>query len=208
MKILVTGFEPMRPMYTINPSWEAVRMLPDSIGGAQILKAELPVAWGRTDRMLEELLERERPDALLCTGQSGMHRGLRVERIGINLDDFRVADNDGNLRRDEPIFTGGPDAYFVNLPVREIAEAIVEGGVPAELSCSAGTHLCNHVTYLARHLEKTRFPGLRSGFIHVPLDMSQCVQGSQSYFMDRSAVVNGLTCALEVIAEELRKEKA
>ena len=206
MKILVTGFEPMRPMYTINPSWEAVRLLPDSIDGVQIIKAELPVAAGKTDRMLEELLETEKPNALLCTGQSGMHRGLRIERIGINLDDFRVADNDGNLRRDEPIIPDGPDAYFVNLPVRKITVAIVERGIPAELSCSAGTHLCNHVTYLARHLEKTRFPGLRSGFIHMPLDMSQCVQGSQSYFMDRGAVVSGLTCALEVIAAELKKE--
>lgn len=204
MKILVTGFEPMKYLHhEINPSWEAVKLLPDEICGAEIIKAELPAAWGKTDAALEALLEKERPDVLLCTGQTGRSPVIEVERIGINLEDYRVEDNDGNLHKDVPILPDGPDAYFVNLPVRKMVEAIVRGGVPAALSCTAGTHLCNRVTYLGRHLEKTRFPGLKSGFIHMPLDISQCLNGAKEYFMDRSVVVKALTCAIEAIVEEL-----
>ena len=206
MKLLVTGFEPMRPMYEINPSWEAVKLLPEEIEGAVVVKACLPVAYGRADRLLEALLEREKPAALLCVGQSGNNRGLQVERVGVNLDDFRVADNDGNLRKDEPVVPGGPDAYFVNLPVRQMVEAIRGQGIPAELSYSAGTHLCNHVTYLARHLEATKFPGLRSGFVHVPLARSQCVENSRSFFMEPSVSAEGVRAALTAIVSALHSD--
>ena len=204
MKILVTGFEPLRQFWTINPSREAVRRLPDQIAGAEIIKEEIPIVYDKAEKKLTELIEQHRPDAVICVGQSGQDNAITIERIGINLDDFNVPDNEGNQRIDEKIVEDGPDAYFVTLPVRQMVKAIEEAGIPAILSESAGTHLCNHVTYFVRHLAQTRYPGMISGFIHVPLDISQCVDGRgrslSRYFMDVNTTAKGIEAALEAVA--------
>ena len=208
MKILITGFEPLRQFWTINPSWEAVRLLPDEIDGADIIKEEIPIVYDKAERKLTELIEMHRPDVVICVGQSGHDNAITVERIGINLDDFNVPDNDGNERIDLKVVEDGPDAYFVNLPVREMVKEIEAEGIPAVLSEAAGTHLCNHVTYFTRHLEKTRFPGMLSGFIHVPLDISQCVDGRgrslTRYFMDVHTTSRGIGAALKAVVRAIK----
>lgn len=209
MRILITGFEPLQQFWSINPSWEAVSLLPDRIEGAEIIKERIPIAYGRAEEKLTALIEQHTPDAVICVGQSGADTGVAVERIGINLDDFNVPDNDGNMRIDQKIVEQGPDAYFVTLPVREMVAAIQKAGIPALLSETAGTHLCNHVTYFTRHLAATRFPNMISGFIHIPLDMSQCVDGRgldlNRNFMDIRVTARALEAALSAVAQSLRK---
>ena len=208
MKILITGFEPLRQFSTINPSWEAVSRLADEIEGVEILKECIPIVYDKAEQRLTALIEQYAPDAVICVGQSGHDNGITVERIGINLDDFNVPDNDGNLRIDEKIIVDGPDAYFVTLPVRAMVDAIRVAGIPPIISDAAGTHLCNHVTYYTRHLAETRFSGMISGFIHVPLDMSQCVEGRGlslcRYYMDVNVAVRGIEAAASAVAKYLK----
>ncbi len=208
MKILITGFEPIRQFYDVNPSWEAVKELPDEINGVEIIKEEIPIVYDKAERVLEELIEKHHPEAVINVGQSGQDRGIMVEKIGVNWDDFNVPDNAGNMRIDEKVVEDGPVAYFTTLPCRKIAEAIVSAGIPAELSETAGTHLCNHVTYFTRHLVETRNLPIISGFIHVPLLMCQCLKGERGdgrYFMEQSVVTRALHVALETIIGELKK---
>lgn len=207
MKVLITGFEPLREFWSINPSWEAVRRLPDSLDGADIIKKEIPIVYDKAERVLYEAIAEHRPDAVICVGQSGWDKEICVERVGLNLDDFHtVPDNDGNVRIDMKIAENGPDAYFTTLPVRAIESAIKQAGIPVRLSEFAGTHLCNHVTYYVRHLAETQYPNMISGFIHVPLDRSQCdpVTASetqkQSCWMDIDEITQALSIAISVIA--------
>ena len=117
MKILVTGFEPVYTKYDINPSLEAVKLLPDAIGGAKLVKLELPCRYGSIGEVLEAALDTHHPDVLLSIGHSGRVNGLEVEWLGVNRDDCSLADNDGVVRQWTPICADGPDAYFTNLPV-------------------------------------------------------------------------------------------
>ena len=123
MKILITGFEPIRQFYDVNPSWEAVKELPDEIDGVEIIKEEIPIVYDKAERVLEELIEKHSPAAVINVGQSGHDRGIMVEKIGVNWDDFNVPDNAGNMRIDEKVVEDGPAAYFTTLPCRKIAEA-------------------------------------------------------------------------------------
>ncbi len=208
MKILITGFEPLRQFWTINPSWEAVCRLPDEIAGVTVIKEQLPIVYDKAEQKLSQLVEAHKPDAVVCVGQSGQDNAITIERIGTNLDDFNVPDNAGNLRIDLPVVENAPDAYFTTLPARQMLKAITEVGIPAALSTTAGTHLCNHMTYYSCHLARTRYPHMLTGFIHIPLDISQCVQGRGlqlcRYFMDINTTVRGLEAALQALSEHLK----
>lgn len=144
MKILVTGFTPFGGEQ-INPSWEAARRLPDRIGGAELIKHEIPTEFDASGAALHKLLTGLRPDAVLCVGQYGGANCIRVERVAINLRDARIADNAGKQPTDEPVVAGGPDAYFATIPTREIVDALREQNIPAQLSYSAGTFVCNNL---------------------------------------------------------------
>lgn len=133
MKILVTGFTPFGGEQ-INPSWEAIRRLPNRIGGAELIKHEIPTEFDASGAALHKLLTELRPDAVLCVGQYGGANCIRVERVAINLRDARIADNAGKQPTDEPVVAGGPDAYFATIPTREIVDALREQGIPAQLS--------------------------------------------------------------------------
>lgn len=163
MKILVTGFTPFGGEQ-INPSWEAVKRLPDRIGGAELIKRELPTEFDASGTVLHGLLERLRPDAVLCVGQYGGANGIRVERVAVNLRDARIADNAGRQPTDEPVVTGGPDAYFATIPTRRIVDALRERDIPARLSYSAGTFVCNDLLYCALHESAQGYPTMRCGF--------------------------------------------
>ncbi len=167
MKLLVTGFEPFGGEER-NPSAEVVAVLPDAIGGAEIVKRILPVTRFEASRAVAEAVEAHRPDVVLSIGQAGGRGAVSVERVAINLDDYSIPDNGGNQPKEEPVVPGGPAAYFSPLPVRGMAEAIRAAGIPAEVSLSAGSFVCNHVLYSACHLLAERYPHARAGFIHIP----------------------------------------
>lgn len=167
MKLLVTAFEPFGGE-KLNSAQEALRSVPDQINGAGIVKACLPVVFGRSTEMLREVIRREKPDAVLCLGQAGGRSALTPERIAINLNDARLPDNDGRQPVDELIFPDGPDAYFTTLPVKPMVNAIRDAGLPAEVSNSAGTYVCNQLIYSLMYFISHEFPAVRGGFLHLP----------------------------------------
>ena len=200
MKILVTGFDPFGGE-KINPAIESVKRLPEVIGGAQIVKLEIPTVVHQSLAVIREAIRKEDPDMILSIGQAGGRPDITVERVGINVDDCRIADNAGNQPVDEPIYPEGPDAYFVTLPIKAMVKAMQEAGIPASVSNSAGTFVCNHVTYGVRYLIETEFPGKRSGFIHIPYLPSQASTKKGMPSMELDTIVKGLTVALEAMIE-------
>jgi len=202
MKILVTGFEPVLSRYCVNSSWEAIKLLPNTIAGAEILKLELPCRYGSIRDVLEASLDRWQPDVLVSTGHSGRTEGLEVEWLGVNRDDCSLADNDGVIRQGTAICEDGADAYFTDLPVTQILRAVRNAGIPAVHSYTAGQYLCNHALYLGRYLCRTKFTTMKSGFIHVPLCPQQAAERpSTAHSLELSLIASGLEAALHAIAE-------
>ena len=167
MKILVTGFEPFGGE-SRNPSAEVVAALPNVIAGAEIVKRILPVTRFEASRLVAEAVEEHRPEVVLSIGQAGGRGAVSIERVAINLEDYSIPDNGGNQPQEEPVAEGGPAAYLSRLPVKKMAAAIREAGIPGEVSLSAGAYVCNHVLYSTTHLLAQKYPDARAGFIHIP----------------------------------------
>lgn len=200
MKILVTGFDPFGKE-SINPAIESVKRLPETIAGAKIIKLEIPTVCHTSLAVIEQAIQNHDPDVILSIGQAGGRSDISVERIGINCDDCRIPDNAGNQFIDTPIFPNGPDAYFVNLPIKAMVKAIQSIGIPASVSNSAGTFVCNHVTYGVRHLIETKYQGKRSGFVHIPYLVAQTVDKTNMPSMELDTIVKGLIAAITAIVE-------
>ena len=186
----------------MNPSYEAVTRLPDKIGDAEIIKMEIPTVRGKSIEVLTKKIEEIQLDAVVSLGQSGGADSIRVERVAINVDDYRIPDNEGNRPSDEPVFTDGPNAYFSTLPIKKIRDAIQAKDIPVVISNSAGTFVCNHLFYGIRHLCETKYSdkGIISGFLHVPYIPAQTKDKPKEPSMELDDIVAGLTAALEVIA--------
>ena len=169
-KVLLTGFEAFGGE-SINPSWLAVKTLHGKqIAGHRIVSAQLPTVFGAALVTLNALLDQHRPALVICVGQAGGRSALSLERVAINVDDARIADNVGALPVDSPVIGGAPAAYFSTLPIKSMLLALQQAGIAAEVSQTAGTFVCNHVFYGLMHGLATR-RGLRrsrGGFIHVP----------------------------------------
>jgi pyroglutamyl-peptidase len=192
MKILLTGFEPFGKA-TLNPSGEIIKQ----ISGDNIVTAILPVVYAQSAEKLLALIEEHNPDVVISLGQAEGRTHISPERIAINLDDARLADNDGVVRNDVPIVFGGPVAYESTLPVKDIVKAINEAGVPATVSLSAGAFLCNHVFYVAQdHFKGTK---VRSGFVHVPLMDEQAGEFPGLATMPLDQMVKAVRTMLEVL---------
>lgn len=200
MKILVTGFDPFGGE-KINPAIESVKKLPDEIAGAKIIKLEIPTVCHQSLKVIDEAIAKYDPDVILSIGQAGGRSEISVERIGINIDDCRIPDNAGNQIIDEPVFKDGPAAYFVNLPIKAMVAKIKEHQIPAAVSNTAGTFVCNHVTYGVRHLIETKYQGKRSGFIHIPFLPQQVVDKKNLPSMSLDTIVQALVLAIEAIVE-------
>ena len=204
MKILVTGFDPFGGE-KINPALETIKRLPDTILGAQIIKLEIPTVVGKSLAKIKETVEKENPDAVLSIGQAGGRSEITVERIGINIDDCRIPDNEGNQPIDEPVVKGGPAAYFVTVPIKAIVENIKAHNIPASISNTAGTFICNHVCYGVAHLAAQRTAAgkpMKSGFIHIPFLPEQVIgKPALTPSMSLETIVSGITHALEAIIE-------
>ncbi|MEI7447177.1 MAG: pyroglutamyl-peptidase I [Burkholderiales bacterium] len=164
--ILLTGFEPFGGE-TVNPSWLIASALDgETVGGAHVHALRLPTEFRTSLRVLRAALRRHRPVLAVALGQAGGRAELSVERVAINVDDARIPDNAGARPIDVPVVRGGPAAHFSTLPIKAIVAALRERGVPAAVSQTAGTFVCNHVFYALQHaLAGTR---VRSGFVHVP----------------------------------------
>ncbi|OKH98046.1 pyroglutamyl-peptidase I [Streptomyces sp. CB02923] len=190
-RILLTGFEPFDGESS-NPSWEAVRAAAaEPPAGLEITAVELPCVYGRSRTALREAVAAYDPDLVLCVGQAGGRPDLTVERIAVNIDDARIPDVAGAQPIDEPVVPGGPAAYFAALPVKACVAAVREAGLPASVSNTAGTFVCNHIFYDLMHLIATERPALRGGFIHVPYAPGQ-VTGRSLPSLPVSAVAEGL----------------
>lgn len=200
MKILVTGFDPFGGE-AVNPAIETVKRLPDTIAGADIIKLEIPTVCHKSLRVIEEAVVRYDPDVVLSIGQAGGRPDITVERVGINVDDCRIPDNEGNQIVDEPIYPDGPDAYFVTVPIKAMVARIQSRKIPASVSNTAGTFVCNHVTYGVCHLIATKFPGRRSGFIHIPFLPEQVLDKKNMPSMSQEMMVQAIEAAIEAIVD-------
>lgn len=164
-KLLITGFDPFGGE-SVNASWEAVKLLPDQIGGYKIHKLQIPTVFGLAPKTVLEKAAEIQPDVIISVGQAGTRAAVTPERIGINVRDARIADNAGISPKDESIVPGGPDGLFSTLPVKAMIAAIQAAGLPGAVSNTAGTFVCNDVLYsLLHHYAGTH---VRCGFIHVP----------------------------------------
>ena len=191
-KVLLTGFEPFGKA-SLNPSGEIVKQ----ISGENIVTAILPVAYEQSAKALLALIEQHKPDVVISLGQAEGRTQITPERIAINLDDARLADNQGVMRNDVPILVGGPVAYESTLPIKEFVEAIKAIEVPAAVSLSAGAFLCNHIFYVAQN----KFAGtqVRSGFVHVPLMDEQSGEFPGLPTLPLDQMVKAVRAMLEVL---------
>lgn len=191
-KLLITGFEPFGGE-EINPSWEAVKGLPEEINGYSLEKLLIPVVFGEAAERVIAVAERISPHVILCIGQAGGRGAITPELVGINLRHGSIPDNKGNQPCDEPITEGGDAAYFSSLPVRKIAEVIKSEGIPAAVSYSAGAYVCNDVLYTL--LARYKNTETRVGFIHIPYIPEQNKEPS----MRLDEIIKGLILAIENI---------
>lgn len=198
-RILLTGFDPFNGAQ-VNPSWQAVQALHNrQIGGRRVVAAQLPTVFGDSLRVLDTLLDQLRPELVICVGQAGGRRALSLERVAINVDDAPIPDNAGCQPVDRPVAPGAPVAYFSSLPIKAALAALQREGLPAEVSQTAGTFVCNHVFYGLMHRLATH-PGLRharGGFVHVPWLPEQ---GSPS--LPLADVVSGLRTVVRAALAE------
>ncbi|MCF6096942.1 pyroglutamyl-peptidase I [Thermovorax subterraneus] len=196
MKVLVTGFEPFGGE-KINPALAAVKLLPKEINGAQVIVRELPTVFRKSIDVLFSEIEKVNPDVVICVGQAGGRFAISVERVAINVDDARIPDNEGNQPVDEPIFPDGENAYFSTLPIKRIVEAIKKEKIPAEVSNTAGTYVCNHVMYGVLYYASKKKPNMKAGFIHVPYLFEQVLDKKNTPAMGLNEIVKALTIAIE-----------
>lgn len=167
--VLVTGFDPFGGS-DVNPSWDAVHALHGRvISGHQVIGGEIPTVFGRSLEHLQALMEEHQPRLVVCTGQAGGRGHVSLERVAINVNDARIPDNAGAKPIDVPILADGPAAYFTTLPIKAMLQALLDAGVRAEVSQTAGTFVCNQTFYGLMHLlAQPRWQGTRGGLIHVP----------------------------------------
>ena len=191
--VLLTGFEPFGGE-TINPSWEAVRRLDGMrIAGATIAARQLPCVFGAALAELDRQMDALRPDLVIAVGQAGGRPDITVERVAINVDDARIADNAGQQPIDQPVAADGPAAYFATLPIKAIVAGLREQGIPASVSQTAGTFVCNHVMYGLLHRG-----GARGGFIHIPYLPEQAARHPGQPSMRLDDCVQALQTAVEI----------
>lgn len=202
--LLITGFDPFGGEKT-NPSYEAVKLLPDKLGNIAVIKKELPTSFSAAPRLLYEEIESINPDFVILTGQAGGRSAVTPERVAINCADASIPDNDGACPCDKTIYEDAPAAYFSTLPIKKMVSALKDGGIPSAVSNTAGTYVCNRVMYEALHIAHKRAEnGKKSflaGFIHVPYIPSQVKDRQGVPSMELEEIAKGLTLAIETLTE-------
>jgi pyroglutamyl-peptidase len=190
--VLITGFAPFGGE-KINPSWQAVNKLEDTlIAKHRVLTLELPCEFNTSISMLYKAIEQHHPAVVLCIGQAGGRSEISIERIAINIDDARIKDNAGKQPIDLPVIAGGDDGLFTNLPIKRIIQALRQSDIPSGISNTAGTYVCNHIMYALLHYINTHDEQIKGGFIHIPYLPSQAVNHSGAPSMSENVVINAL----------------
>jgi pyroglutamyl-peptidase len=203
MKILITGFDPFGGE-PINPSWEAVRRLPDAVKSIEIIRAQIPTSFSRSVDVVRAAILEHDPDVVVCVGQAGGELGISAERVASNVDEGRIPDNDGNQPIDTRIRADGPAAYFSSLPVEAMVTAMKKTGIPAVVSNNAGAYVCNHLMYQVLYMIDHEFPGKRGGFVHVPYAPQQVVNKPGEPALAINEVATALVAGLGAIVAASR----
>ena len=164
MKLLLTAFDPFGGD-KVNPALEAVKLVSSHVNNVEVVKAEVPTVFRKSIATVAAAIAKEKPDAVLCIGQAGGRYDITPERVAINLDDARIKDNEGNQPIDLPIYEDGAPAYFSDLPIKAMVQNIREAGLPASVSNTAGTFVCNHLMYGVLYTLAKEYPGVRGGFM-------------------------------------------
>lgn len=202
MKFLITAFDPFGGE-EINPALEAVRLLPERIGSASLVKLTVPTVFGASVETVAAAIERERPRAVLCVGQAGGRSSMSVERVAINCIDARIADNDGNQPVDTAVREKGPAAYFSTLPIKKLVKAMQAAGIPAAVSNTAGTFVCNQLLYGVLDSIAQKRLAIEAGFIHVPYLPAQAAKKKECpASMALADIVTGLAAAIGCLEQE------
>lgn len=200
MKVLLTAFEPFGGE-SLNPAQEAVRLVKDNVAGADIVKIDVPVVFNKAGEVVYAAMKKENPDVVLCIGQAGGRFGCTPERVAVNMQDARIPDNDGQQPKDVACFDDGPVAYFTSLPAKKMVNAIKEAGVPASVSYTAGTYVCNDLMYsVLYHIDK-EFKGCKGGFMHVPFLHDQVMAKPNTPSLSKEDVVKAIEAAITAIVK-------
>ena len=199
MKLLLTAFDPFGGE-PINPALESVKKVADRIGGVEITKLEVPTVFKKSIDIVKAEMDRLHPDVVLCIGQAGGRFDVTPERVAINIDDARIADNEGNQPLSTPIFEDGDPAYFSTLPIKAMAQAIREAGLPSSVSNTAGTFVCNHLMYGVLYHIHHSHPNMKGGFMHVPYIPQQVLNHPSTPYMSIADIARAIEAAIGAIA--------
>ena len=199
MKALVTGFDAFGGD-KLNPSTLAIRRLKRRMAGLTVQAVELPTSYGRSAIVLREAILKQRPDIVLGVGQAGGRSELCLERVAINVQDARIRDNDGKQPVDRPVVREGPAAYFATLPIKACVAEMRKAGLPAAVSNTAGTFVCNHIFYATMDMAEAHAMNYRGGFLHIPYLPEQAVRLGGAPSMALDDIVRGIEIVLAVSA--------
>lgn len=202
MKALVTGFDAFGGE-EVNPSSLAVGRLKKRLGKVTVQAVELPTSFARSTDVLRAAIARAKPDIVLCVGQAGGRSELCLERVAINVQDARIRDNDGKQPIDKPVVAGGPAARFATLPIKACVAAMRQAGLPAAVSNTAGTFVCNHIFYALMDIAASHPSPLRGGFLHIPYVPEQAARLGGAPSMSVDDIVRGIEVVLETSASRL-----
>lgn len=200
MKVLMTAFDPFGGE-EVNPAFEAVKLLADEIAGAEIIKKEIPTVFDKSVKLLDQFIAEEKPDITICVGQAGGRYKVSVERVAININDARIEDNEGNQPIDTKVFADGANAYFAKLPIKAMVKEIKDNKLPAEVSNTAGTFVCNHLMYGLLYLIENNYPEMKGGFIHVPFIPEQVLDKKDKASMSLKDIKEALHYAIKAALE-------
>ncbi len=195
MKLLITTFEAFGND-TENSSAEAAKLLPEQINGWDVVRRTLPVTYDGSIKSLYAMLDEISPDAVVCLGQAGGRAHITPELAAVNFRDAAIPDNDGVFGERKPVIPGAPDGYLTRLPVFEMVEGMKKAGIPAQVSTTAGTYVCNNVMFALLH----RVKGIPAGFIHVPYMPSQ-VKDNRAFSLESDKAAEGLRICVETITK-------
>ena len=199
MKALVTGFDPFGGD-EVNPSSLAVGKLKKHVGNIVVHTAELPTSYARSAEVLRAAIAKAKPDIVLCVGQAGGRTELCLERVAINIQDARIRDNDGKQPIDKPVVVDGPAAHFTTLPIKACVAEMRKAGLPAAVSNTAGTFVCNHIFYALMDIAASHPLPMRGGFLHIPYVPDQAARLGGAPSMSVGDIVRGIEIILEVSA--------
>ncbi|PEB50473.1 pyroglutamyl-peptidase I [Bacillus pseudomycoides] len=199
--VLLTGFEPFGGE-DINPAWEVAKQLDEKkFGEYKIVSKQVPTVFHKSIQILQSYIDEFEPAIIICIGQAGGRADITVERVAINIDDARIADNEGNQPVDIPVIEEGPVAYWSTLPPKAIVKKLRAEGIPASVSQTAGTFVCNHLFYGLMHILAKSENGARGGFVHIPFLPEQASNHSGHPSMSLSTITKGIELLIEVALE-------